>query len=283
MENEEDATVQEALWQLLNENKSQFRSLRDLKPAFQHKPFCFSLFLNKTNTLLQMWAEVTLEAPLLTHVYFPQDDKDEIVKQQPIQALQQLRRARVALNESGDDPLQDAIRLASTAGGRPPESEDDNENDKEQASSPPLRRSTRNKSAGSGGSALYRKKRSATRMQFTPQDDEELLSEPGEENVAVGLSELPTHPPPHSSRRGGDALSSDGSAYKRPRKSQEKSYQGRRQFTDEEKRAIREGIRAKGLGKWAEIKNEYQVILNDRTSQQIKVSCCCCCCIVKDL
>jgi hypothetical protein len=55
------------------------------------------------------------------------------------------------------------------------------------------------------------------------------------------------------------------------RKSQEKKYEGRRRFTDEEKRAIKEGVREKGMGKWAEIKELYWATLQDRTSQQIKV------------
>ena len=54
-------------------------------------------------------------------------------------------------------------------------------------------------------------------------------------------------------------------------KSQTKKYEGRRVFSDEEKRAIREGVRELGVGKWAPIKEMYNVILQDRTSQQIKV------------
>ena len=56
------------------------------------------------------------------------------------------------------------------------------------------------------------------------------------------------------------------------RKSQRKSYKGRRVWTDEEKTAIKEGIKVQGKGKWADIKEAYAEILKDRTSQQIKVS-----------
>jgi hypothetical protein len=57
---------------------------------------------------------------------------------------------------------------------------------------------------------------------------------------------------------------------KGPVKSQQKCYIGRRAWTNEEKRAIREGIKIFGKGQWSVIKNHFKEELADRTSSQIK-------------
>jgi len=64
--------------------------------------------------------------------------------------------------------------------------------------------------------------------------------------------------------------SPSGSPQGKQRKSQTKKYEGRRQWTEEEKNAIKEGIVQIGYGKWALIKEHFEPILNDRTSGQIK-------------
>jgi hypothetical protein len=53
-------------------------------------------------------------------------------------------------------------------------------------------------------------------------------------------------------------------------KSQKKCYTGRRSWTDEEKRAVQEGIRIFGVGYWSAMKNRFEEELADRTSGQIK-------------
>jgi hypothetical protein len=88
-----------------------------------------------------------------------------------------------------------------------------------------------------------------------PSDNEE---EPSDDDAH--LSESPT-------RRRAIRVHSPASRSK----SQIKKYEGRRRWTDEEKSAIKEGIRQLGKSKWAKIKELYGVILNDRTSMQIKV------------
>jgi hypothetical protein len=57
---------------------------------------------------------------------------------------------------------------------------------------------------------------------------------------------------------------------KRPVKSQQKGYIGRKSWTNEEKRAIQEGIKIFGKGQWAVIKGHFNKELADRTSGQIK-------------
>jgi hypothetical protein len=57
---------------------------------------------------------------------------------------------------------------------------------------------------------------------------------------------------------------------KGPVKSQQKCYIGQKPWTNEEKRAIQEGIQIFGKGQWAVIKNHFKKELADRTSGQIK-------------
>jgi hypothetical protein len=57
---------------------------------------------------------------------------------------------------------------------------------------------------------------------------------------------------------------------RKKRLSQRKCYSGRRFWTDEEKRAILEGIEIYGKSQWREIKNHFKKELADRTSCQIK-------------
>ena len=57
---------------------------------------------------------------------------------------------------------------------------------------------------------------------------------------------------------------------RRHRRSQKKLYQGRRKWTDTEKTAIKEGIQEFGVGEWTKIKEQYYIVLQFRTSGQIK-------------
>jgi hypothetical protein len=252
IQKEEDPFVKKALLGLFeNEDKPSNKNARhqllrlgDLRQILKAKPFSFLLFNQKVNNSMCAWTQDAFEDPLLNAIYFPNDD-DEGGEEG---AVQQLRHARVALNQEGEDPLHDSIRLASTIGRSP---------------SVPDQQSSRHSSAQKKrprGENLLRKKKTATRLDFEDAVEDE-LSEPDEDVV---LSELPSrairvnhNPSPSPSPK--------------KRKSQEKKYEGRRIFTDEEKHAIKEGIREMGAGKWAEIKELYKVILEDRTSQQIKV------------
>jgi hypothetical protein len=186
------------------------------------------------------WAQDAFEDPLLNDIYFPDESEDG--------AVQQLRHARVALNQEGEDPLHDSIRLASTIGRSP--SVPDRQSSRHS--------STKKKRPREGN--LLRKKKTAKRLDFEDAVEDEL----SESDEDVVLSELPSrairvNPNPSPSPAA------------KPRRSQEKKYDGNRRWTDEEKHAIKEGIRELGVGKWAPIKDLYKVTLEDRTSQQIKV------------
>jgi hypothetical protein len=98
------------------------------------------------------------------------------------------------------------------------------------------------------------KKVTATSLRFGDSDDEE-MPEPDEHAV---LSDLPIR----KGRVKNDFTSN--------RKKRTKAYEGRRIWSDDEKNAIKEGIKVIGVGKWADIKRRYSVLLGDRTGGQIK-------------
>jgi hypothetical protein len=100
------------------------------------------------------------------------------------------------------------------------------------------------------GGTIYDKKPSAKPVQF---DDSE-----SEEEQGVQLSDLPAHAKVTQNKQS-------------PPKASPKKQGQRKKFTEQEKRAIREGVRKHGQGKWSEIKSEYAVILKDRTAVNIKV------------
>ena len=114
------------------------------------------------------WAQGAFEDPLLNDIYFPDESEDG--------AVQQLRHARVAINQEGEDPLHNSIRLASTVGCSP--------SVPNQQSS---QHTSQQKKRPRGGN-LLRKKKTATRLDFEDAVEDE-LSEPDEDVV---LSDLPS-------------------------------------------------------------------------------------------
>jgi hypothetical protein len=113
-----------------------------------------------------------------------------------------------------------------------------------------------------GGGGLLAKKKTARSIEFDDDLEDDDDSDDGATNGSTRrLSDTPRRRRKISVTR------------KSPIKpSQQKQYSGWRIFSDEEMRAIKEGMRQGLTGKWAEIKDMYSVILADRTSVQIKVS-----------
>ena len=197
--------------------------------------------------------------------------------------VEDLRSSRDRLLGNVDDPLEEAVAAAESAStpksnrvknASTPRSarantraakkaasevdEDEEEGDepspqKSAAIEASPKSSTKKRKRKKSGSHLVKKK-TATQMRFD--DDDEILPDP-EETL---LSDLP--------ERAGVARSP--SKTPRKRKSQQKSYEGRRVWTEAEMTAIKEGCRQGLVGKWAEIKKMYEVVLQHRTSGQIK-------------
>jgi hypothetical protein len=196
---------------------------------------------------------LVLKAPDLKDIYFPPEDDGS--------AMRRLQQARERLNQSGEDPLDDAIKVAEGAKRRratPATSSDEEyvgtENEEEDRKTMSQDQSIkRPRTRGQ----LLEKKKSATSLEFED-DDEEIEEVDGGDDDILSSAQKPlkaTSPPP------------------KQRKSQQKPYEGRRPWSDVEKNAIIDGIQDPnlGFGRWAEIRQANLVILKDRTSGQIKV------------
>lgn len=235
------------------------------------RPFCFAVFDDRLNSVMRAWTEDAFEEPILKEVYFPEEEDEN---EDAAGAAQRLRHARTALNQQGEDPLDESLRLANGIGGS---------STKKKRSIPGSARPERTSSHYSSplhkrerGGILLKKRKTATRLEFGDSQeqveqgadsDSEEVSEPDDGAVLSDLPKLAAR------------ANSDHSMSPKPRKSQQKTYKGRRVWSDEEKRAIKEGIKQIGVGQWAEIKKLYEVILNDRTSGQIKVRGVACFCV----
>lgn len=264
---EEDTSVRDQLVRrLFNEETwteklrktkpSKMRTIGELRVNFAQKPLTLDNFGNRLDILTSDWCMHVFEEPLLNSFFFPDDVLDENSEG----VVARLREARAALRREGVDPLNESIRLANSLVSSAPR----------RASSPPKvastnsRRRSRVRSRASGG-ALYTRKATATRLEF--EDSQEVDSKDPNGDGTQGLSSLPMRAVLQS-----DDDDEEYTPRKKARLSQKKQYEGKREWTAEEKTAIIEGIHEYGLGKWAVVKEHFDVLFALRTSTQIKVS-----------
>jgi hypothetical protein len=180
--------------------------------------------------------------------------------------LDELRKGRAALKrDHGEDPLDESRDIARDAAratkrhrvnednnDEPDAAEDDLSDDQEEVSKD---KKKRGRSAG-----FYNKKKSAQRLAFEDEleeDDEE------EEQERIKLSSTPSKSSPFPKsylgpRPDEGVFDQNGKVLKR------------RPWANEEKGAVKAGVRKYGLGKWVHIKEEYGVILRNRTAVQCK-------------
>eukprot|EP00536_Pseudo-nitzschia_multiseries_P003392 jgi/Psemu1/323002/estExt_fgenesh1_pg.C_520020 len=205
-------------------------------------------------------------------------------------ALKRLQRSRARLKDHVNDPLPAAVAMAARANatrkrkhrpliaGRAHRDENDDSDDDNDDSDDPIRdsdeesdgdrnTSTEHRPATSKtgrrrrltaeakaekGGRLLEKKETAERLDFTQSDDDDEVLPDVKRRIQISLRTSLSSPARHS------------------KKSQEKSYEGRRLWSDVEKNAVIDGIIKFGIGNWATIKRNEAVILRDRTSGQIK-------------
>jgi hypothetical protein len=243
--------------QKLLDGSNELRSVGVLREVMENYPYNLLKIQKRLCRSLLVWTQDVFETPVLRHHVVPRDKTDRVGR---------LRRARAVLQAEGEDPLEESLALAEGLAGlkRSPASIIPERAYSRYSSSPKRRRKLT-------PGALLRKKETATRLAFDDDDEDydDELSEPGDDHNA-NLSELPR-------RRAIRVGSPRNLASRTPspnKTSQKKMYDGRRLWTDEQKTAIKEGMRQLGKGKWADIKQLYKVLLSDRTSGQIKVCLC---------
>lgn len=251
--------------------------LESLREAFINMPpkTKGNEIVSKIKATTRQWFLELFGEARFNKVFFADDEEEpvqevahheEIDERVAAASLQNLRAKRAALKETGgDDPHDEAYALASQAAAAAwkPSPFKSAKKRKSPAPDDVLSSPVRKRSPGH----LLKRNPNATSLHFEDSqgqsEEDEELSEPDEN---AKLSELPRRAIEVKRRR------SSTSSKLYPRQTQKKSYQGRRVWTDVETQALREGIRAIGVGNWAAIKNRYETILQNRTSGQIKVS-----------
>jgi hypothetical protein len=183
--------------------------------------------------------------------------------------LDQLRKGRAALKrDHGADPLDESreiARHAARATKRHRGNEDNNDepdaaDDDSSSEEEEVFKDKKKRGRGGRGEGFYDKKKSAERLTFEDElekDDEE------EEQERIRLSSTPSKSSPFPKSFEGPmpdegVFDKNGKVVKR------------RTWTEEEKVAVRAGVRMYGLGKWVEIKQDYGLILRNRTAVQCK-------------
>jgi hypothetical protein len=163
--------------------------------------------------------------------------------------LEELRKDRAALNtKHGNDPLAETLTAAAGAQGVARKRNHDEVNGGDEDGNIHER-----------DSKLLEKKRSAIRLQFQDEIDEDEDDEPANvtlsdlPNRAKGKGKSPARLPPDQG-----IFTPTGRVERR------------RFWTEEETIALKEGVRTLGTGRWANIKSDHEYILRNRTSVQIK-------------
>ncbi|KAL3918109.1 MAG: hypothetical protein SGILL_004395 [Bacillariaceae sp.] len=249
-----DDHVRTSLQRLLCADQTEFRSPHDINRLLNDPSnvFSYKKFLTRTDALIGSWIHAVLGEPVLYEVYFGTTDKEKV---------QRLKDSRQRLGDHVEDPLPEVAAIAAKARRRRqlPSIDDSDDSDEEE------KQQTRKRKG-----SMLDKKKSAKRMDFDDDGedgdddgDDEDLEDPEEESNAPALRSPGERMRMHNAGK--------TSPLKKQRKSQEKTYEGRRMWSDAEINALKDGIREFGTGKWAQIKEYYPIVLKDRTSGQIKV------------
>jgi len=162
-------------------------------------------------------------------------------RQETTAELVALQEGRARLNqEHGEDPLDESLTLAAAARNMNKRRRVDSDDEEEEQED------------------VKPKKRLAIEDQWDEDDEED-------QREQAQLSELPRKPRAPNTPRKFDGPQPDQGIF-----DEEGRVRRRRRWTDEEKTAIKEGVRIHGVGHWVEIKKMYGEILRNRTSVQIK-------------
>lgn len=159
--------------------------------------------------------------------------------------LQNLQTARDNLRRDVQDPLEECNEIAAGA-----------------------LKAKKSPGSGSKKMGLYRKRKTAIKIAFSPDGDEESQGDGEQPNLnAVARSTRMRSPTP---KRGRSTTVRNNEYEPDHPLLNPNGTRKRRKFTEQEKVAIREGVRKFGFGKWSKIREEYGEILRQRTNVNIK-------------
>ncbi|CAJ1961641.1 unnamed protein product [Cylindrotheca closterium] len=275
----EDPILMSVLKELVIEDENsgdlKMKDIKTVRQVLDNDQLKVERIATKTIEKLKSWNKDMFPDPRLYSLHFGEDDdedgneaedsddgeEEEEETEDQAAAVQNLRSSRARLMDSVDDPLEEAVAAASKAstprGGRRAATKIPAEPEEEEDVKPEAKNSSSKKRKRKGGEELLKKKKSATQMSFDDDDDED-IPDPSEDTL---LSDLPERAAASTPKK---------SPKTSPKRTQIKQYAGRRAWNDQEKNAIKQGIRELGTGKWAQIKERWKVTLQYRTSGQIK-------------
>lgn len=255
-----DEKIQKAMSRLLTQEQDSFRPAHDILRLFNDpkEVFSYPKLMDRTDTLLQAWTAKALGEPNLAELYLPGSDAASKQERRDQERRKRLQDSRARLNEQVVDPLPHAIAIAEKARRlRNSTSLDDDIDDIDEVLE---KKQKHRKRRGN----FLDKKKSATKINFNNSDDDDDEEEHIEDPEDNGDGAVLTSPKKI-------AKTAASTSPRKWRKSQTKKYEGNRIWTESETTAIKQGIAEFGWGKWAQIKDQYKIILKDRTSGQIKV------------
>jgi hypothetical protein len=304
-----DEIIRKAMSRLLNLEWDAFRPTDDIIHLFNdpERNFSYQNLIQRTDSLLRQWTELALGKPRSAERYLSRGDTAAKWKQRQQEGIKRLQESRARLSKRVPDPLPDVAVMAKNARRLRISSsvslDDDNYEGRVSDEAFQERKKSRKRK-------VLELNPSTTRVDFRHDDEEEIMDESDASPVShdeddyedyreirdqafeVRKERLKGKFLKHKKsatkvdfesddeegimeerdRRGWEAAPQAARLVgKKLRKSQRKTYQGRRPWTQSESYAIKEGIAAFGWGKWAEIKDYYNAILRNRTSSQIKV------------
>jgi hypothetical protein len=276
----------------------------------REKIFSYEKLMQRTNSLLRKWLQLALGEPRSTVRHSSNRYVGKSFKQRHHEEIKHLQDSRARLNKRVVDPLPEVAMIAQKARrlrmSSSVSTDDDDEHDDDQERDHVFKEGKQ-----SHKRKILERKPSATRFEGMKDDEEEIIDETDESSADLDVdddnddnSSKDGHQVSEERKeiRTGKFLEQNISAtifdfhsddeeeiiegrvggkadrqikveptHKKPRKSQQKTYEGRRTWTEIEIYAVKEGIAAFGWGKWALIKDYYNAILKNRTSSQIKV------------
>jgi len=289
---EQTRLLQKAFCSLLkNERTNTFHSPATMRRIFDDptRNYSFTRLFNRVDKLIRQWVSIVFKEPIaidtdVSNAARAPNSTGAVESENEgaqARALKRLQRSRARLKDRVTDPLAEAVFVANRARGNrkrkqrnhiPYDDDDDDDEDEEEqeeesggedgsvegrsfTNNAEVNKHGRHRTAPGARGRMLDKKKSATRLGFTQSDNEE-IDDPEDEVLPTVRRRI--------------QVTELSSPTKKIKKSQVKMYEGRRNWSDSEKKAVIDGVIRWGVGNWSQIKTNDAVILGNRTSGQIK-------------
>eukprot|EP00538_Stauroneis_constricta_P002196 CAMPEP_0119573428 /NCGR_PEP_ID=MMETSP1352-20130426/45117_1 /TAXON_ID=265584 /ORGANISM="Stauroneis constricta, Strain CCMP1120" /LENGTH=500 /DNA_ID=CAMNT_0007623117 /DNA_START=65 /DNA_END=1567 /DNA_ORIENTATION=+ len=253
--------------------KNELKSAAELRAQLQKKPFCLTSFAQKLRDTLNAWCDDILGGTSPFRALYSTEPLDLVRPDaatgvgrlaNPLSskiAVAKLKSQRKNLNELVEDPINESNRIAD-------------QYKRQRRDSVQHSRSGSADSACAAEATNKKRKESSSGDASSPSEHSPRnIGEAGDEDVPRnGISRQGPKPTIfYEKNPAGTALSFDDSLNSSAHEfSPPKRYSQRRKWTDEERKAVKEGVVSFGKSQWKAIKASFPDILKGRTASQIK-------------